>query len=196
MRNNLDFLVLRQVVHEDVEHEPVELRFRQWIGAFHLDRVLSGEHKERFVERIPFAGGRDLMFLHCFQQRRLRLGRRAVDFVGEDDVGEDRPLDEDHLPLAFLVLLEDFRTGDVGRHQVGRELNPLKLQMEQVRHAVDQERLGQAGGSRDETMPAGEQREQQLLDHVLLADDDLFQFIPDLLPRPAQQFEHSTFLIR
>jgi hypothetical protein len=31
------------------------------------------------------------MLLHRLEQRRLRLGRRAVDFVGEDDVGEDRP---------------------------------------------------------------------------------------------------------
>ena len=31
------------------------------------------------------------MLLHRLEQRRLRLGRRAVDFVGEHDVGEDRP---------------------------------------------------------------------------------------------------------
>jgi hypothetical protein len=32
--------------------------------------------------------------LHGFEQRRLRLGRRAVDFVRQQNVAEDRPLDE------------------------------------------------------------------------------------------------------
>jgi hypothetical protein len=31
------------------------------------------------------------VLLHRLEQRRLRLGRRAVDLVGQDDVGEDRP---------------------------------------------------------------------------------------------------------
>jgi hypothetical protein len=33
-----------------------------------------------------------LLLLHRLEQRRLRLGGRAVDLVAEDDVGEDRPL--------------------------------------------------------------------------------------------------------
>ena len=42
------------------------------------------------------------------EQRGLRLGRGAVDFVGEDDVGEDRALDETELaPAGRLVFLDD-----------------------------------------------------------------------------------------
>ena len=31
-----------------------------------------------------------LAFLHGFEQRGLRFGRRAVDFVGENQIGENR----------------------------------------------------------------------------------------------------------
>ena len=34
---------------------------------------------------------RDLPFLHHLEQRGLRLGRRAVDFVGQQQIGEHRP---------------------------------------------------------------------------------------------------------
>jgi hypothetical protein len=40
---------------------------------------------------VPHAADGHLPLLHRFQQRGLRLGRRAVDFVGQDDVREQRP---------------------------------------------------------------------------------------------------------
>ena len=55
-------------------------------------------------------------FLHGFEQRRLRLGRRTVDFVRKNDVRENRALDEDALALAGRpVFFDDFRSRDVGR---------------------------------------------------------------------------------
>ena len=39
------------IVDEHVEHEAVELRFGQRIGAFLLDRVLRGQHEERLGQR-------------------------------------------------------------------------------------------------------------------------------------------------
>ena len=40
---------------------------------------------------MAFAGDGDLALLHHFQQRALHLGRGAVDFVGQHQIGEDRP---------------------------------------------------------------------------------------------------------
>jgi hypothetical protein len=51
LHHHRDLVVLGQVVDHDVEHEAVELRFGQRIGAFHLDRVLRGQHEERFLQR-------------------------------------------------------------------------------------------------------------------------------------------------
>ena len=91
------FVLFVQVFDDDVEHEPVQLGFRQRICPFQFDRILRGQHEERSLHRIGHALDRHLQFLHRFQQRRLRFGRSAVDFIGKQDVGEDRSFDENEL---------------------------------------------------------------------------------------------------
>src|SRR5690349_10960031 len=93
-------LILREVVHDDVEHESVELRFRQRIRALELDRVLRREHMEWLVEPVRLPLDRDPMLLHRFEQRRLRLRRRTIDLVRQDDVGEDRSRREHHVATS------------------------------------------------------------------------------------------------
>ena len=73
-----------------LQHEAIELRFGQLIGAFLFERILRGEHEERIGEGIGCFADRDLPLLHRFEQRALHLGGRAVDFVGENQVGEER----------------------------------------------------------------------------------------------------------
>jgi hypothetical protein len=62
----------------------------------------------------------DLAFLHGFEQSGLRLGRRAVDFVGQNHVGKQRAGHELELALAGLrfssmtsvpVMSEGIRSG-------------------------------------------------------------------------------------
>ena len=118
--HDLELLVLGQVVDDDVEHEAVELGLGQRIGAFQLDRVLRGEDEERLFERVGAALDGDAVLLHRLEQRGLGLGRRAVDLVGEQDVGEDRAGREDHLAAAGVgsswmmsvpVMSEGIRSG-------------------------------------------------------------------------------------
>jgi hypothetical protein len=52
---------------------------------------------------LPAVG--DRKFLHGFQQGGLRFGRRAVDLVGQHDVGKQRPPVELEKPLARGVVL-------------------------------------------------------------------------------------------
>jgi hypothetical protein len=52
LRHDAHLVVFRQIRDDDVEHEAIELRFRQRIGAFELDRVLRREDEERPLERI------------------------------------------------------------------------------------------------------------------------------------------------
>ena len=132
--------------------------------------------KNGSVSRCRCAARGDLMFLHRLQQRRLRLGRRAIDFVGQDDVGEDRAFEELEAAAAGrLVFLDHFRAGDVGRHQVGRELDAAELQRQGIGQRADHQRLGQARHADQQAMAAGEHGDQQLFDHLLLADDHLAQ---------------------
>ena len=46
--HDLHLLRTVRIADDDVEHEAIELRFRQRIGAFLLDRVLRRQHEERF----------------------------------------------------------------------------------------------------------------------------------------------------
>jgi hypothetical protein len=46
---------------------------------------------------------------------------------------------------------------------------------------VDQQRLGQAGHADDEAVAADEQRQQHLVDDVVLADDQLLELGDDLV---------------
>ena len=181
--DHAELLVVRRVVDDDVEHEAIELRFRQRVRAFELDRVLRGEHVERLVELIGLALHGDAMLLHRFEQRRLRLRRGAVDFVRQHDVGEDRPRREHHLPATgSRILLHEIRAGDVGRHQVGRELDARELQRQHARHRMNQQCLCQTWRTHDQAVPTDEQRHQHLADDFVLADDDLLQLGDNLPP--------------
>ena len=63
-----DLIVFREVAQFDLEHEAVELCFRQGIGAFQLDRVLSGQHEERFRHLVGHPACGHLFLFHRFQQ--------------------------------------------------------------------------------------------------------------------------------
>src|SRR3989475_1245805 len=120
---DLDFLFPAWIADVDPEEEPVHLSLREWIGAFLLDRVLRRNHEERSVEweRLPFEGG--LPFLHRLEQGGLRLRRRAIDLVRQEQMGEDRAAAEDEVARLAIVHV---RTGDVRGKEVRGELNPAE----------------------------------------------------------------------
>ena len=76
----------------------------------------------------------------------------------------------DRWPPCFV---EHLGAGDVGRHQVGRELDALERQVEDLRDGLDQQRLGESGHAGDQAVPAGEERDEHLIDDLVLPDDDL-----------------------
>ena len=82
-------ILARRIGHQDLHQEAVELGFGQRIGAFHLDGILRGHHEERQFELMRGGAAGDGALLHGFEQRGLRLGRGAVDFIGQHQVGED-----------------------------------------------------------------------------------------------------------
>ena len=51
--DDLELFLLVGIVDVDVEHEAVELRLGQRVGAFLLDRVLRGQHEERLGQPVP-----------------------------------------------------------------------------------------------------------------------------------------------
>ena len=84
---------------------------------------------------------RHLPFLHRLEKRARHLGRRAVDLIGEKNLGEDGPELGCERPLGRI---EDQRSGQVGRQKIGRELNPVKRRLDRLRHRLDGEGLREA----------------------------------------------------
>ncbi len=69
-----------------------------------------------------------LLLLHGLEQGRLGLWRGAVDFVGQQKIGEDGPgLEIEHL-FAVAVILHHGGADHIGGHQVGSELDARILQ--------------------------------------------------------------------
>ena len=67
-------------------------------------------------------------------------------------------------------------------HQVGRELNALEADVENPGQRADHQRLGQPRHALQQAMAAGEDRGEDLLDHLVLPDDDLLQLLLHELP--------------
>ena len=125
-------------------------------------------------------------------------GRRAVDLVGHQELAEDRAVDEAEGARPVGPGLQHLGAEDVGRHQVGGELHPVRDQPEHRAERLDQPGLGEPRRAHEQAVAAAQDRDQRLLDHLLLADD-----APrDHLARPDQplagrlDFRHQVVGVR
>ena len=117
--------------------------------------------------RISLCADGHFVLLHGLQHRRLRFGRRAVDFVRQDQIGKNRTRQELKPPLATgRVLLDNVRAGDVRRHEVGGELDSAEGKVQRPGQATDQQRLGQPRHPHNQGVAAAEDREQHIIDHL------------------------------
>ena len=168
--------------NDQLEQKPVHLRFRQGVRPLHLDGVLGGKNEKRLLQLVGVAGDGDAVFLHRLQHRRLRLGRGAVDLVGQHDVGEDRAGLELEDLAARGVLHQDVGAGDVGGHQVRRELDAGERQIQHLRERPHQQGLAEAGDAFQQRVAARQQADQHPVHDVRVPDDDL----ADLGPHPVE----------
>ncbi len=112
---------------------------------------------------------RDVALGHHLEERRLHLGGRAVDLVGEHDVREDgAPLDVE----VFARRSPHPGSDDVGRYEVGRELQSGERTAHDLGEGRHGQRLGQTGHTLDQAVATGEEADHRPLDHPVLADDD------------------------
>ena len=139
---------------------------------------------------MSLAADGNLLLGHSFQQRRLRFRRRAVDFVGQQHVGEDRAANELERPIArAAVFVHHVGARDVGRHQVGRELDAVEIQRQAFGQRADHQRLGQPRHSFENAVAAGEQADEQLLDDIFLPDDGAGHLLANRVACGAKSLE-------
>ena len=144
--------------------------------------------KNGLVSDVPCLADRHLPFLHRFQQGRLRFRRRAVDFVGQDDVVKQRPLDEAELAFAGLaILLQHVGPGDVGGHQVGGELDAARRSSTAHRASVlIISVLASPGTPSSRQCPRLKSAISSWSMTSVLPDDDAGHLLRDLLVGPMQ----------
>jgi hypothetical protein len=111
---------------------------------------------------------RDVPLLHDLQQRRLRLGRRPVDLIGDHDVGEDRSTVE----LEFASsLIEDRYSGHVRGKEVGGELDAAPFTAYRRRDRSGEGGLADTRYVLQQQMPLGEKAGEREFDDLGLAQD-------------------------
>ena len=94
----------------DPHEEAIELRFRQREGADLVLRILRRDNKEGLREFVRDAIGGDVVFLHRFQQCALRFCGRAIYFINQHDLREERTAMKDE---ALRFAIEDGVAQDV-----------------------------------------------------------------------------------
>ena len=154
-----------------MKHKAILLRLGQRICALLLHGILRGQHEERFLKRVCGAAGCDGMFLHRLQQRGLRLRGRAVDFIRQNHLGKNRAAQKHETTSASSVLLNDIRTGDVCRHEIGRKLHTPESKTERLRKTLYHVSFREAWHAFKQTMTTGKNSDDDLLYNRVLSDD-------------------------
>ena len=174
--HNLLFLLHRGIVEHNVEHKAVLLGLGQRVSTLLFNGVLGSQHEERIGKRVCGAVHTDGALLHGLQQSRLRFRRGTVDLIRQDDVGEDGALDE----LEVAAVVQNLGTHNVGRHQVGGELNTVVTHINRLGNRGDHQGLSQPRHTDEQGVAAAEHRHQDVFHHIVLAHDDLADLLAQL----------------
>ena len=75
-----------------------------------------------------------LFLRHRFKQRALHFRRRAIDFVGKDDIGKDGAFLWNKLTRLLAI---NHRADQIAGEQVRGELDALELSVENTRQSFD-----------------------------------------------------------
>ena len=123
-------------------------------------------------------GDGDLTLLHHLKQRTLNFGRRAVDFVCQQQVGEYRA--QRGAEIAGLLVI-DACAHQIGRNEVRRELDALELALHRACQGLDRQRLRQSGHPFDQQMALGQHGHHHALKKAVLTYDHPFHFVKNAL---------------
>ena len=108
--HDVNFLLLRWIADVDLEHEAIQLGFRKSVGSLLLKGVLRCKNEEGGVQGVIVTSGRHDFFLHGLKERCLSLWRGPVDFICQNHIREDRPLQKAEAPPSRLLIhFEDGR---------------------------------------------------------------------------------------
>ena len=88
-----------------------------------------------------------------------------------------------------LVVLNDFRSGDIAGHQVGGELHALEGQIETLRERGDNQGFCEAGDAFQQAVAFGEDGDQDFFEDLVLANDHGRHFGAQSVVRGLERFD-------
>ena len=165
------------VAEAQAAQEAVHLGFGEGIRAVEIGWVLRRYHEKRTWHRPADAFEGGLVFAHHLEECRLGARGCPVDFIGEDDIGEDRALAELEGAVGRSV---NGTAGDVGRQQVRGELDPPECPVDGPCHGFGEGGLAGAGDVFEQDMASTEQGEQCMQGFGVLAAQHPVQVVPVL----------------
>ena len=169
-----DCLKIRRlrISNQQFGEKSVELGFGEWVCAFHFEGVLGGHDKERLGQTVRRTGDGHGVFLHGFEKCRLRLGGRAVDFVGQQNVGEQRAFLKIKDPATIGRFGKHLRSNQVSGHQIGSKLNAPEIQLQSTGEGTDGERFTKPRDTFKQYVSATDQSNQSIIQNIRLTHDD------------------------
>jgi hypothetical protein len=166
LAQDLSFACGIGVADPEAHQEAIELAFGERVSAVMLGWILGGDDHERVWQRQGAAIYGYLAFVHCFEQCALGFGRGAVDFVSEQEVGEDGAGFEFEL---FRVGVVDGDAQNVAGQHVAGELQAVEAAIDRAGQALGKCGFAYARDVFDEEVAAGEQANYGEADRFLLA---------------------------
>ena len=131
-----------------------------------IHRILCRDDKELIAQRIPPRVHRHLPFGHRFEQRTLSTRCRAVNFVSQQNIGEDRAFAE----LKFVTaLIENVETRNIAGKQIGRALTASESATNSRRQRFCERGLSEPRLVFEQQMTVGQKTNQNELNDVRLA---------------------------
>src|SRR5215831_6939050 len=141
----------------------------------------ESQEQEWRVELVRNFTERYAPFFPRFEQCRLRFWGRPVHFVGEHDIGKDRPGLKLEEFLAHRVFLNHIGAGNIGGHEIRSELDTRKFQMHDVAQRGNELRLSQPRHALEKNVTAGKHAHNDAIYYFAIPDDDLGDFFLDAL---------------
>ena len=89
-------------------------------------QVLGGDDHEGLVKNIGVVVGGNLFFVHCLQQGALGAWCGAIDFIGQNNVGEQGAFFEME---TFFLLIVNGNTGYVCGQKIVGELDAFEIEL-------------------------------------------------------------------
>ena len=123
---------------------------------------------------MRFAVDADMALFHRLQKRGLRLAGGTVDLVGQQQVRHNRAGFVDQLAGVLVI---DGKADDIRRHGIGGELHTTRLQAEHARERHGRCRLTNARHVLHQHMTARQNRHQDTLHDLVLANDHGFDLV-------------------